>query len=810
MRQLKYRIPVLILLFAAALAGFFYRSQKTGDASVQAVSTALETPRLPVIWADSCGKRIDVMHGFRTASAEDPAADTLIILPEDRNLTLEIEGGPLKIRGIRYEVRSGDAKDLIERRDAEGEKTERGMSVTLMIENIVRAGSEYQLEVILSTEELGDIFYYARLAMDETGRAAEMLALAEDFSLRNFDYETARENTAFLETDETGDNTTLGTVNLKSNYSQLTYGKLKLTPVGEADLRLLEYNGSMGIVRRSFTAEGKDEDGGTIRYRISEDFVMRRGPERLYMMDYTRRMREIFLGGRGCFSGGKLLLGISGDESMQSVQSGEGHCTAFVTTGDLWLADGDRNRCVRVFSFRNGTEPDIRSDYEKYRLKILQCTDQGDLLFLAGGYMNRGEHEGEVGLCLMSYESASNIVTELTFIPCTMCPEDLIADMDTLAVSGGNGMVYFKLGSAVYGLDPESNEYLVVCSGLREGTYAVNALQKDFAWQDTPDSFGASVIHLMNLDTGAKKELDTGAGQILKPVGYIDRDLAVGIAESDNLWEIHGKEREIPFTAVEIVDDALVSQEHYEESGYCISDVSVLDSRIHLSRVRKTGARSFLNAGSDTIVCNVPSEGIPLVASENTSLREKTYVIPFPQGFSGKRVRVISSAAVNTAGAAHLSLPDQGGIRQKYAAYGHGRLIGIYSAAGDAVNAAYREMGYVRHSGRMFYCRAATSAIRTLRNADTAAGQLTAAREEGTAEDLYGANLSCALYFVSRGMPVLAWEAEDSPVVIYAYDQAAVSVYRIADGSYTRVSKTDAENIFAESRNDFCCILSGR
>ena len=58
-------------------------------------------------------------------------------------------------------------------------------------------------------------------------------------------------------------------------------------------------------------------------------------------------------------------------------------------------------------------------------------------------------------------------------------------------------------------------------------------------------------------------------------------------------------------------------------------------------------------------------------------------------------------------------------------------------------------------------------------------------------------------------MPVLAWAAEGDPVVIYAYDQAAVSVYRIADGSYTRVSRADAESLFSEGRNDFCCILSG-
>ena len=138
MRQLKYRIPILILLFAAALAGFFYRSQKTGDVSVQAVSTALGNPRLPVILADSCGKKIDAMRGCRGASAEDPAAESLIILPEDRKLTLEIEDGSLHLKGIRYEVRSADAKDLIERKDAaEQTETERGLSVTLPIDNIV-------------------------------------------------------------------------------------------------------------------------------------------------------------------------------------------------------------------------------------------------------------------------------------------------------------------------------------------------------------------------------------------------------------------------------------------------------------------------------------------------------------------------------------------------------------------------------------------------------------------------------------------------------------------------------------------------
>ena len=83
------------------------------------------------------------MRGLRAASAEDPAADTLIILPEDRNLTLDIEDGSLQIRGVRYEVRSSDGKDLIERKDVqETSKTERGLSAVLPVENIVAAAHD--------------------------------------------------------------------------------------------------------------------------------------------------------------------------------------------------------------------------------------------------------------------------------------------------------------------------------------------------------------------------------------------------------------------------------------------------------------------------------------------------------------------------------------------------------------------------------------------------------------------------------------------------------------------------------------------
>lgn len=804
MKFLKYRIPLLALLFLAAFGGYFHTSRKNAAGTGSVAYTSLREPELPVVWAESCGRRMDVMRGYLEETDADIAADTLIILPADRKLALSVEDGAHEIRSIRYEIRSTDLKDLLERTEVrEREKTERGERVVLPIQNLVRPGREYRMEVILSGIEYGEIHYYARVMLDETGLAEQMVQLAEDFSSRNFDYEAARENTMFLETNETGDNTTLGRVDLRSNFTQLTYGGLKLTPEGEADMRLLEYNGSMGVLRRTFAASGSGSS--PVRFRITEDFVMRKGPERIYMMDYTRTMQEVFAGTRENFNGEKLVLGIGGEEDFQAVFSPDGMKTAFVSAGDLWLCDPEKNGAVRVWSFRSGKDKGLRADFEKHGVEALSLTDEGDVLFLVYGYMNRGDHEGRCGISVMQYDRSENTVSELSWLASLRSYEEIAADMRSLSYFGANGMLYLKLGNGFYGLDTKSGEYLVISSRMKDGTYAVSADSSRIAWQDTDDAFGSPAVRFMNLDTGSNKELKSGAGQVLKPVGFIGGDLAVGIAESANVRDINGIDREIPFTAIEIVDDALESQAHYEEPGYCLSNVCTADTRIHLTKVARTGEHTFRSAGTDTIVCNEEQAVDKAVLSENTELRQKTFYIPLKKA-AGKNMRVTSPSAVTYGNAVTPGFREEVSGGQRYTAYGHGKVLGSWQSPGGAVNAAYNAMGYVRGGGSMLYCRAATASIRTLRNTDSAAEQLLAAREAGKGLDLYGAEMRGTFYFVSRGKPVLGWSDGGVPLVISAYDQTTVLLYSPQDGTWVRYPQEEAEAMFRNGNNDFLCL----
>jgi hypothetical protein len=115
-------------------------------------------------------------------------------------------------------------------------------------------------------------------------------------------------------------------------------------------------------------------------------------------------------------------------------------------------------------------------------------------------------------------------------------------------------------------------------------------------------------------------------------------------------------------------------------------------------------------------------------------------------------------------------------------------------------------MGLARLGGTMFYCRAATPSIRTLRNPDASVPELLRAKEEGTGLDLYGAPLRSVLYFVNRGLPVLGWTESGTPLVIYAYDQVSVSVYDPGTESWNKLTQAEAEELFRKGRNDFSCV----
>ena len=111
---------------------------------------------------------------------------------------------------------------------------------------------------------------------------------------------------------------------------------------------------------------------------------------------------------------------------------------------------------------------------------------------------------------------------------------------------------------------------MVVADSLMEGSLAVSKSGRRFAWQEGNDPHGSSVIHLMDLDNGSKKEITGGENTIYRPLGFVGDDFIYGLSHEGDVWMRNGRVNGIPMYRIEIMDDTGKIVKEYEDPEYSI------------------------------------------------------------------------------------------------------------------------------------------------------------------------------------------------------------------------------------------------
>ena len=553
MKRLGKKIIILFIIFVAAIATYFLWNQKTPENADTMVYTSMEEATLPIVYTTMFGREVNLLHGYTQDMGQTAARNALTVLPQDRALNIRIANYSGNINGISYEVRSLDLERLVERTSlTDWSKGENGTTATLPIQNLLTKDREYLLILSLDTEEKGEIRYYSRIMWTDNENAKDMINFALDFTNRTFNYDAARELTTYLETNDAEDNSSLGHVTIRSSFSQLTWAGLTMEPVGDIRVTLNDLSGIMSNVSLNYHVSHTSENGIRELYEVEDNFTMKWDTRRIYLMDFERTTNQIFSGQRELFSGKRIMLGIANNDKISTQKSPDGNQIAYVINRDLWSYDQKEERAVKIFSFRSGEDDGLRSGYDQHDIKILSISDSGDVDFLVYGYMNRGIHEGAVGIAMYQYNSKDNAIQEKFFSPVASSFEMLKKDIDSLAHSGSNGMLYLMADHAVYGIDLNSNEYMVVADSLMEGSFAVSKSGRRFAWQEGNDPHGSSVIHLMDLDNGSKKEITGGENTIYRPLGFVGDDFIYGLSHEGDVWMRNGRVNGIPMYRIEI------------------------------------------------------------------------------------------------------------------------------------------------------------------------------------------------------------------------------------------------------------------
>ena len=298
-----------------------------------------------------------------------------------------------------------------------------------------------------------------------------------------------------------------------------------------------------------------------------------------------------------------------------------------------------------------------------------------------------------------------------------------------------------------------------------------------------------------------------------------------GLSSSKDKWIVNGRLKGMPMYAMYIVDTQMQVESEYKKDGIYITDVVAQDGRIHLKRLVPLGENQYLYQNEDTIVCNQrvdkdPLEGIGWFASQD---KGKVYFVQADSEIHGDKVHTSAPKAfsyeytsvLDTGSAASASSDNS----MVFRAYGGGHYIGSSRTFSQAVEMAYGQMGYVTDSNQhIVWDRINRQPIRNIKAPVDEARKVTKYLDSFDGSRVYenglilidagGCSLNQILYYIDKGIPVIAYVESGQYVLLSGYDQYNVTLYDPQTQETQKMGLNDATEYFKNLQNDFLCALA--
>ncbi len=836
MKDTLLRAVIFIISFVISLFIISsYLNRGTTDMTVE-----MEEATLPVVDIVAEGRPINRMFGVKSKMEPNMLRGTLTPLNDDRSLNIHIRKFGNNLREVAYEVRSLDASRLIEDTEILDYKEDKdGMEATLHIKDLIEDGREYILGIRLTNEQGQKIYYYTRIIRSSGLHEREILFFVKDFTERTFDKNAARTLTTYLESDSTGDNSTYRFVNIHSSFDQITYGSLHMDPPEEIMTEILEMDSATAALNNSFILK-RGNGKNAVFYDVKEYFRVRYTEKRIYLLNYERTMEQVFdIDSKDSFVSDKIMLGIS-DPDVHIMENEDGGAVAFVRNGSLYAFRNTDSRAVRIFSFFDKGDDDIRNRHNEHDVKILSVDEAGNVLFMIYGYMNRGRHEGETGVSVYFYNSALNQIEEEVYIPYGRSYQFLQYEIGKFSYSPDGNNLYLYLGGQLLDVHLDRKEISVLAGNVDFDTFVVSRSGRTAAWQAKNDSG----IFICDFNSGNIREILGDIGISIRALGFLGEDLVYGSSTGE-----HSIESRIGVTMDSMEEIYIESStgellKTYSKEGIYITSVEVKEDGMTLSRITMDEGVSgnFLSIDPDHIVDNDRGTGdrnaVITVATEEL---ETIVEISLAGHINTASVHVVTPEEVLFEEERDVPLKNQGDSSRMLMVYSRGLIDGIFESEYRAVSLADERGGVVvKSSGKYLWQKGNREQEKTLTDITEPTLALSQDSEltevltailghEGVAEDtwrldslegslmdmietridgadaleLKGCTLNSVLYYVSIGKPVVAETDGGHIVMIIGYDPQNTVIFDPSKGSIYKMGMNDSTEWFASHGNEF-------
>ena len=807
------------------------------------MTTEMGDASYPTIAMFVNGYCVNELHGYADAMDSAHLRDTIQPVESDRKIAVEMNTYGRDIAQIDFEVRSLNGERLVESTSVQEYEQDGAMiDFSITLKDLIEYDTEYMLVFLVTPEGDEPIRYYSRIVLSDSLHMRDKLDYIVDFHEKTFDKEAAAELTKYLESNSEGDNSSFHKVTIHSSFDQITWGDLAVDQVTDPDIvikELTEQTGSFRIEYLVSIKEGRNKN----YYRVSEYYRIRYTPDRMYLLDYERDMDQIFDEEANVCINDKIVLGITGDR-IKLIESDGGNVFAFTVTDKLYSYNVTDNKLVRLFSFYGNTEglADTRNIYDKHDIQILSVDETGNVIFLVYGYMNRGRHEGKVGVAVYHYNSMTNTVEELVYIPYDKSYELLKTDIDRLSYVNKSGIYYFILEGCVYAVDLESQKYQIVASGLREEGYHVSDSNKMLVWQEGDDLHASSRLTLMNLNTQQQTVINAGIGEYISVLGFMEEDLIYGLTRKRDIAVNGAGITVFPMYSIRIQSDSGSVLKTYHKKDVYVTDSLIEENQITLSRVAwNEESQSYESVADDQIMSTeqvkTGSNTLDYVVTENF---ETICEIVVKNEIDSKALKHLSPKEVLFEGNRAIDLPETGAKEDRYYVYAKNGIEGVYVNSGSAVELADHMSGAVVDNDGEYIWRRVTRSARNQIMAITedemsetrsslAVCLDTILRFEGISRntqrllsggesvfsilgtdlqeyeilDLTGCRLDAVLYYVNQDIPVLALLNDGNAVLIVGFNELNIVVMDPMTGTLYKKGMNDSTEWLNENGNQF-------
>ena len=831
----------LLVLAGEFLLGVIVFGELTNHSN-EDLTTEMADATLPVVSffmkGEGENQEVNELRGYTKEMQSVYMRDAITTVSSDRLLPLQVQTYDTKIDEISYEIRSLDASRLIADSKVEVYEEKKGrIKAELTIQNLLEENEEYLF--IIKLKSGGDtIYYYTRIMEETVCHTKECVDFAMSFHEKTFDVDEARELATYLEPNASGDNSNLHKVDIHSSLKQVAWADFKgerlTTPVPS----LKEVNDSYTVVVLDYLVASIGINGEMEYYNVEEYYRVRYTNDRMYLLNYERTMNQIFRAENESFYNNYIQLGIR-DSEVEFASNEKGNIVSFVQEGELWSYNESSNQLSQVFSFIGNEGIDKRENYGEHDIKIINIDETGSVNFVVYGYMNCGSHEGQVGICVYHYDSIANTTEEELFIPSSSSYQVMRADLGQLMYENAQGIFFIMLGGTVYRIDLSTMEVKEFITGLSQGDYAISESHKYFAWTEKDGQGMGTGIHLMDLDTGDKKELSPGGEGYLKTLGFMQEDFVYGIARKEDVVKDLTGNVTFPMYKVCIMDSSTAEQlKEYEKPGYYVSDIEIWDYIMYLNRIQFNGM-AYVEASQDTIMNREgDSATIVDVHSTVTEVKQTQVQLSMVDMVKEASPKILTPKEVVFENNREIALKSED-VKDNYYAYARGDILAVTDNLKMAVSTANEKMGVVIGEKQQYIWKRARKSLqealevsvgtedaggssivqcvsaileRESVNIEVAAliGQgktpkeiLETTMEGVTALDLTGCSLEEVLYYVSLGNPVFAMKSDMDAVLVVGYDSLNVTLFNPLDSTVEKMGMEDAGEMFENAGNVF-------